>query len=155
LTMRAPLPLKRIRCCFGINARPMRVRRSKGLQARRICVDVKFTHEKRDFPRVRNRRVNCCWSREGIVDSRRNEPSTIYIYISPHPKQTLLPFTFLLHYTVSLTLDSPQIKKDSSSPIIIRDILPDPLDSPLACFAIERISSSEKKKKKEGGRWHI
>lgn len=93
--------------------------------------------------------MNCCWSREGIVDSRRNEPSTIYIYISPHPKQTLLPFTFLLHYTVSLTLDSPQIKKDSSSPIIIRDILPDPLDSPLACFAIERISSSEKNKKKK------
>lgn len=47
-----------------------------------------------------------------------------------------------------LILDSPQIKKDSS-PIIIRDILPDPLDSPLACFAIERISSSEKNKKKK------
>lgn len=62
--------------------------------------------------------------------------------------QTLLPFTFLLHYTVSLILDSPQIKKDSS-PILIRDILPDPLDSPLACFAIERISSSEKRKKKK------
>lgn len=92
--------------------------------------------------------MNCCWSREGIVDSRRNEPSTVYINISLHPKQTLLPFTFPLHYTVSLILDSPQIKKDSS-PIIIRDILPDPLDSPLACFAIERISSSEKNKKKE------
>lgn len=96
--------------------------------------------------------MNCCWSREGIVDSRRNEPSTVYIYISLHPISLHTPNSLLaafsLHYTVSLTLDSPQIKKDSS-PIIIRDILPDPLDSPLACFAIERISSSEKKKKKK------
>lgn len=96
--------------------------------------------------------MNCCWSREGIVDSRRNEPSTIYIYISLHPISLHTPnsllATFPLHYTVSLTLDSPKIKKDSS-PILIRDILPDPLDSPLACFAIERISSSEKNKKKK------
>lgn len=75
------------------------------------------------------------------------------ISISLHTPNSLLA-TFPLHYTVSLILDSPQIKKDSS-PILIRDILPDPLDSPLACFAIERISSSEKNKKKEGGRWHI
>lgn len=64
-----------------------------------------------------------------------SSPPAVSIHLGPSP-------------ILILTLDSPQIKKDSSSPILIRDILPDPLDSPLACFAIERISSSEKNKKK-------
>lgn len=104
--------------------------------------------------------MNCCWSREGIVDSRRNELSTyIYIYISLYtPKDLSSPPAVSIHLGPSpiliLILDSPQIKKDSS-PIIIRDILPDPLDSPLACFAIERISSSEKNKKKMEEDVHI
>lgn len=85
-----------------------------------------------------------------IVEEMNHLPSiSISLYT---PKDLSSPPAVSIHLGPSpiliLTLDSPQIKKDSS-PIIIRDILPDPLDSPLACFAIERISSSEKKKKKK------
>lgn len=87
-----------------------------------------------------------------IVEEMNHLPTSISISLYT-PKDLSSPPTVSIHLGPSpiliLTLDSPQIKKDSSSPIIIRDILPDPLDSPLACFAIERISSSEKNKKKK------